>query len=327
MHRFAVAVLCGSFATGALAHDPRPLFIDVDAQALPRVTVSSKVPSSVAATARPQIGLTADCVAAGGAVATRQSDGWASVASFRCGNDLAATGVTIRYPGANPSLSALIRVRDAAVSRQLLAAPGAADVAIGRGAAGPPAAAGFLALGVRHIAGGLDHLLFLACLLAIAGGWRRVVLAATGFTAGHSVTLALAALGVVAVPVVYVEAMIALSVVFLAAEIVRDDRTTLSFRYPAGVAAVFGLLHGFGFASALTALGLPDGEVVAALLFFNLGVEIGQLAFLLLAAVALALLGRLRFVGVQRRQGCAAAAAAVGLAAAFVGAGRIAAFW
>ncbi|MEO0998497.1 MAG: HupE/UreJ family protein, partial [Pseudomonadota bacterium] len=253
MYRFAIVVLCGLFATGARAHDPRPLFIDVDARALPLVTLSSKIPSSVAAAARPEISLTADCVPAGRVVATRKSDGWASVARFRCDVGLGDAGVTIRYPAANPSLSTLVRVRDANGSRQRLAAPAATRIAIGSGAAAPPPAAGFLQLGIRHIAGGLDHLLFLACLLAIAGGWRRVVLAATGFTAGHSVTLALAALGVVAVPVVYVEAMIALSVVFLAAEIVRDDRATVSFRYPASVAAAFGLLHGFGFASALTA--------------------------------------------------------------------------
>ncbi len=137
----------------------------------------------------------------------------------------------------------------------------------------------YLVLGVRHIWKGIDHLLFVACLILIAGTWRRILVTVTGFTIAHSITLALAALGLVRIPVPPVEATIALSIVFLATEIARRRRDTLTWRYPIVVSALFGLLHGFGFASALGEIGLPQVEIPAALLFFNVGVEIGQIIF------------------------------------------------
>jgi len=137
----------------------------------------------------------------------------------------------------------------------------------------------YLVLGIRHIWKGVDHLLFVACLILIAGTWRRILITVTGFTIAHSVTLALATLGLVRIPVPPVEATIALSIVFLATEIARKRRDTLTWRYPIAVSASFGLLHGFGFASALGVIGLPQVEIPAALLFFNVGVEIGQVIF------------------------------------------------
>jgi hydrogenase/urease accessory protein HupE len=139
----------------------------------------------------------------------------------------------------------------------------------------------YLRLGVRHILEGYDHLLFLACLLLIAGTGRRIFITITGFTLAHSITLALSALGVVHVPIPPVEAAIALSIVFLAVEIVRGNENSLTYRYPIAVASSFGLLHGFGFAAALAETGLPQVEIPAALLFFNLGVELGQILFVI----------------------------------------------
>ncbi len=137
----------------------------------------------------------------------------------------------------------------------------------------------YFILGFQHIWGGRDHLLFVACLMFIARTRKRILVTITGFTVAHSITLALAALDVVRVPVAPVEATIALSIVFLAVEIAREQRKSLTWRYPIAVSASFGLLHGFGFASALGAIGLPQTEVPAALLFFNVGVEIGQVMF------------------------------------------------
>lgn len=137
----------------------------------------------------------------------------------------------------------------------------------------------YLAFGVEHILEGIDHLLFVACLLFIAGTWRRILITITGFTLAHSITLTLAALGFVRVPVPPVEAVIALSIVFLAREIAHHRRDTLTWRYPIAVSVIFGLLHGFGFASALRDIGLPPTEIPAALLAFNVGVEIGQVIF------------------------------------------------
>jgi len=137
----------------------------------------------------------------------------------------------------------------------------------------------YLVFGILHIWQGTDHLLFVACLILIAGSWKRILLTITGFTIAHSVTLTLAALELVRLAVPPIEAMIALSIVFLAREIALDRRDTLTWRYPIVVSATFGLLHGFGFASALAEIGLPQTEIPAALLAFNLGVEIGQVVF------------------------------------------------
>ncbi|WP_206046906.1 HupE/UreJ family protein [Mangrovimicrobium sediminis] len=145
----------------------------------------------------------------------------------------------------------------------------------------------YLVLGVEHILIGLDHLLFVLVLLLMVDGTRKLVATITAFTVAHSITLSLAALDLVRVPVPPVEACIALSIVFVAAEIVHRERglPSLTARRPWIVAFTFGLLHGLGFAAALGEIGLPQSAVPAALLFFNVGVEIGQLLFV--AAVLL----------------------------------------
>ena len=137
----------------------------------------------------------------------------------------------------------------------------------------------YILFGFEHILEGIDHLLFVACLVFIAGTWKRILITITGFTVAHSFTLSMAALNMMSLPVLAVEAVIALSIVFLAREIVYHRRDTLTWRYPVLVSATFGLLHGFGFASALSDIGLPQNEIPTALLSFNIGVEIGQIAF------------------------------------------------
>jgi HupE / UreJ protein len=143
------------------------------------------------------------------------------------------------------------------------------------------AARRYLVLGVEHILLGIDHLLFVLGLLLIVRGPWQLFKTITAFTLAHSLTLALATFGVVTLPPRPVDAAIALSIVFLAAEILRgrQGRVGLTHRFPWLVAFGFGLLHGLGFAGALAEVGLPAAEVPAALLFFNLGVEIGQLMF------------------------------------------------
>jgi hydrogenase/urease accessory protein HupE len=145
-------------------------------------------------------------------------------------------------------------------------------------------------LGVEHILLGVDHLLFVLCLLFVAGTGRRLFIIITGFTIAHSLTLAGSALGLVRVPVQPVEAIIALSVLFLAVEIAKNRQDSLTYRYPILVSSTFGLLHGFGFASVLGEIGLPQHEIVTALLCFNIGVEIGQVIFVGVVLAALILL-------------------------------------
>ena len=146
----------------------------------------------------------------------------------------------------------------------------------------------YLRLGVEHILLGFDHLLFVLGLLLLSRSLGALVRTVTAFTAAHSVTLALAALGVLHVAQAPAEAAIALSIVFVAREIAAGDARfpTLAARRPWVVAALFGLIHGLGFAGALAAIGLPAGEVPLALAAFNAGVELGQLGFVVAVLVA-----------------------------------------
>jgi hydrogenase/urease accessory protein HupE len=151
--------------------------------------------------------------------------------------------------------------------------------------------------GIRHILFGPDHLLFVfGLLLIVRNGWS-LVKTITAFTVAHSITLAAATLGYVSVPVPPVEAAIALSILFLGPEIVRQWRggTSITIRNPWVVAFAFGLLHGFGFASVLDHTGLPPADLPLALLFFNVGVELGQLAFVAVIVLLERAISRLRF--------------------------------
>jgi hydrogenase/urease accessory protein HupE len=143
-------------------------------------------------------------------------------------------------------------------------------------------------LGVEHILTGFDHLSFVLALVLIVGFNRRLIWTVTAFTIAHSITLALATLGVIHVPGPPVEATIALSIVFVAGELVQQQRGRegLASRKPWLIAFTFGLLHGLGFAGALAQIGLPANSIPLALLFFNIGVEIGQLMFIAAAFAA-----------------------------------------
>ncbi len=186
----------------------------------------------------------------------------------------------------------------------------------------------YLVLGVEHILLGIDHLLFVLALLILVKGWWRLVGTITAFTLAHSITLAAATLGFVRVPGAPVEAVIALSIVFVACEIVhrRQGRSGLTERWPWVVAFTFGLLHGFGFAGALHEVGLPQHVIPLALLFFNVGVELGQLLFI--ASVMAALTGaafigrRLSRLGIDPKPAYAASESAAAYAI-----GSVAAFW
>ncbi len=155
-------------------------------------------------------------------------------------------------------------------------------------------------LGLEHILGGIDHLLFVAGLLLLVRGLRRLLLTITAFTLAHSLTLALSVLGWVQLPQPPVEVVIAMSILLLAVENVRlrqrPEQAGLAARKPWLVSFIFGLVHGLGFAGALGQLGLPSAEVPPALLFFNLGVEAGQLLFVACWAVLAWMLGRFKNV-------------------------------
>ena len=209
---------------------------------------------------------------------------------------LAGQDVTIEGLPAT-KVDTFIRVTDLeGVTQTMRATPDLPTVTIARIASRWQVAGTYLVLGIEHILLGIDHLLFVLALVLLVKGWKRLVGTITAFTVAHSITLAGATLGFVHVPGPPVEACIALSIVFVAAEIIRgrQGKPGLAERAPWVVAFIFGLLHGLGFAGALSEVGLPQHAIPLALLFFNIGVELGQLAFIAVVLAAARLVRHLR---------------------------------
>jgi hydrogenase/urease accessory protein HupE len=195
-------------------------------------------------------------------------------------------GKRIEFPGLQLTITdVLVRVETLdGLSRTMIARPPQPWIELAPSQTRWDVAATYAVEGIRHILFGADHLLFvLGLLLIVSSGWM-LVKTVTAFTVAHSVTLAIATLGYATMPMLPLNAAIALSILFLGPEIVRTWRgeTSFTIRHPWVVAFAFGLLHGFGFATALTSAGLPRQALPSALLSFNVGVEIGQLAFIAL---------------------------------------------
>ncbi len=286
-----LVLLCG---VAASAHELRPAYLELRAIGADGWSVLWKVP------ARDELRLSiaprfdARCTRRGEAATVHMADHWVDRWVMGCPGGLAGTAVTVE--GLPRTLTdVLVRVvgPDGAVqtARLLPESPGFTVAA--RARAGDVART-YLRLGIEHILGGIDHLLFVLALLLLVREPRRVVATVTAFTVAHSITLALATLGVVRVPQAAVEAVIALSIVFVAGEILRarSGRSDLAQRSPWIIAFAFGLLHGFGFAGALREAGLPQDAIPLALLFFNVGVELGQLGFIAVVLGLWRLLGR-----------------------------------
>lgn len=273
--KFALALGIGLLlALPTAGHEARPLHVEILEESPGDFLLRWRTPGSVAEYNRPDLELPA-CESRSPDRRTRSTQ----ERRVRCPESPGR--LRILYPVFNPSVTTLVRfARASGETHTVVLGPGEDDWRIP-----PPETRGrvareYVALGIAHIARGADHLLFVACLLFVAGTWRRILWTVTGFTLAHSLTLALSALGIVRVPVPPVEAAIALSIVFLASEIARGPGSGLAWQRPILVSSSFGLLHGFGFATVLREIGLPQTELPAALLFFNVGVEIGQLLFI-----------------------------------------------
>ena len=201
------------------------------------------------------------------------------------------------------------------------------DIATSQGALA--VAGAYLSHGIEHILFGFDHLLFVLGLILIVRNTRMLLLTVTGFTLAHSITLSLATLGVIHVPGPPVEACIALSILLLASEILRRQRgePSLTAIWPWAVAFTFGLLHGLGFASALIDIGLPQSDVPIALFAFNIGVEVGQLAFIAAVLGVMQLAKQFRIPDIVECRLRTATAYGVGVVAAFWFVERLAGFW
>ncbi|HEY1075942.1 MAG TPA: HupE/UreJ family protein [Fontimonas sp.] len=213
--------------------------------------------------------------------------------TLRCAGDLA--GRTLRIQGLDQGgINVIFQLHgaDGSLAQSLL---GAADIEfrVPQPQLQPPVFAHYLALGVEHLLFGFDHVLFVLGLLLLVRRTSTLLLTVTAFTLGHSCTLALAALGLVRVNPALTELAIAISILVLALNAVRPAQAppTLLARWPAAIAAGFGLLHGLGFAGALAGIGLPQDDIPLALLAFNLGIEAGQL-LLIATALGMATLWR-----------------------------------
>jgi len=293
-----VAALAGGLlAAGARAHEIRPAYLELREVEPERFDVIWKVPMRGELQLDLEPVLPASCAPtgpiAGYAVPGALVERWSVV----CEGGL--LGQTVAVAGLEATLTdVLVRVQLLeGGTRTARLSPGAVSHTLATVATRTEVAGIYLLLGVEHILGGIDHLLFVLALLLIVSGWRPMLITVTAFTVAHSVTLAVAVLGFVSVPQAPVEAAIALSIVLLAAEILRvgaGGGAGLLQRYPWLISFAFGLLHGFGFAGALSEVGLPSDEIPIALLFFNVGVEVGQVAFVLAAVATMWLLSRVR---------------------------------
>ena len=268
-------------AQPARADDNRPLAVKIEQRGEHRFAVTWKLPANVEQRHMPQLS-SAQCEVAGRARTWTDPLGLWREEIWTCAGGIEGKPIAIAYPLANPNLATIVRYfhNGAGDARTILLQPQETGFAITPEATSERGGfARFVLLGIEHIWIGLDHLLFVAGLVLIAATPRRILVTITGFTLAHSVTLALAALDLVRLPIAAIEAVIALSIVFLAVEIVKGPRDTLTWRRPVVVASSFGLLHGFGFAAVLREIGLPADSLVTSLLAFNIGIEVGQVIF------------------------------------------------
>lgn len=268
------AVLLIFAALPARAHDSRPLLIELRQLDDTRLLAHWTAPPSIDAANRPKIAFRAPCTQLQNSAANGR-------AQFECPQGITGAQLTIDYPYFNPSLTTLVRVNFAnGETKSDIVEPAQDTWTVPSRESFAGVAKSYFEIGVRHIWGGIDHLLFLAGLIYIARTPKRMLITVTGFTLAHSTTIFLTALNVIRVSVPAVETIIALSIVVLAGEIARNNRSSLTWRRPILVAAGFGLVHGAGFAAALSEIGLPQTETISALLFFNIGVEAGQFAII-----------------------------------------------
>jgi hypothetical protein len=291
----ALAALCGIAAADCPAHEVRPALLDVRERPGGRYDVVWKVPKQGDRALALAPVLPPSLEPAGPALSRPVAGAWLERRAWR-GPAGALVGARIQIEGlASVQTDVLLRVELAnGDTHSAVLRPDAPSFVVPERAGRLEIAKAYGRMGTTHILEGADHLLFLLALLWIVEGVGPLLKTVTAFTVAHSLTLALATLGFVHVPAAPTEAIISLSIVFLAAEIVRkhEGEVGLAERRPWLVALAFGLFHGLGFAGALSEVGVPAHEVPLALLFFNVGVEIGQVAFVLAAVAAFAGLRR-----------------------------------
>lgn len=291
---FQLAASCGI----AVAHENLPASLIIQQQSPQQFDVRWRIPQTQGAAPEITPVFPADCAALTAATEIPTPGARLRLWQLRCQQGL-HNGAHIAFDGLSITMiDVLTRVAylDGS-SESHIARAREPEIVFGLSPAQALAVSSYFGLGVKHILTGIDHLLFVLCLMMLVPNVLALLKTITAFTLAHSLTLALAALQIVHVAQAPVEATIALSILFLARELAcRNINATpgLVLQRPWAVAFAFGLLHGFGFAGGLADIGLPQGDIPLALLLFNLGVEAGQLTFVVSAFPLLLLLRRQR---------------------------------
>ena len=278
-----LCILLLPFAGPAAAHESRPAYLEIVQDTADRYTITWKQPmrGDMALRLTPHlsngwIDRDADDMFASGSFLIRT---WTVTAAA----DESLEGQTVIIEGLDQTLTDVLLVARDREGReyQAILRPLYAEGRIHFGSGSGAATSSYFRLGVEHILTGIDHLAFVVGLFLLAGTGWGLIKAITAFTVAHSITLAAGILGLVMAPITPIEMLIALSVALVAAESCRTaHHRTLTRQWPWIVAFIFGLLHGFGFAGALSEIGIPTDAIPQALLLFNLGVEAGQLLFI-----------------------------------------------
>lgn len=290
----AAAFLLVALHSAADAHELRPGFLEIRETGAEAYDIRFKVPARGDMRLGLHVRLPAECAETSPTQSERAGAAFVERLAVRCPGGLADREVSIDgLSGTFTDVVVRVESEDGAVQSARLT-PDSPSFTVEAAPTWVETARTYFLLGVEHILLGVDHLLFVLALLLLVRDVWMLVKVITAFTVAHSITLALAALGWAQIPQAPVEAVIALSIMFVAAEVVRQTgpESDLTRRMPWLVAFAFGLLHGLGFGGALKEIGLPQSDVPLALLTFNLGVEAGQLLFVFTVVGASALVRR-----------------------------------
>ncbi len=274
-------------AIGALpsgAHEGRPIYVEVNETEEGIFALQWKIPPVLTQSEIPTIAMVGELCAP---TAPPAPPSFVGRRLYRCENGTRPSQINLTYVGANPVLSTLVLFRGLdGENYNFLAPPSDRSIELPAKPDFKTVVQTYGAGGFTHILDGYDHLLFVFCLMLLVGDVRRILWAVTGFTIGHSITLGMTALSGISLAPDFVEPLIAFSIVLLAAEKRAGRKDALAIKYPVALASCFGLLHGFGFGGALAEIGLPYNFKLQALAFFNLGVEAGQILFIICVLIA-----------------------------------------
>ena len=314
--------LAGLLAGPAWADEARPVYVEIIEQQSTEYLLKWKIPPVMPGGQEPAIELShSSCSLVGGGVSGRPA-GLVGKKFYRCAEGNPVFSIDLIYPRSNPALTSLVVFKPLVGDPvQVFSGPEKITIELPLASSAADVAKQYTVAGVEHILVGTDHLLFVLCLIMIAGSFKRLLLTVTGFTVAHSITLSLATLNIFRLPTELVELLIALSILLLAVEIIKHrhggEKDSFTWRYPISASSVFGLLHGFGFAVVLQELGLPASMKVQALLFFNIGVELGQLAFIVGVLALVIVATKLTIISKHQSRLADIAAYAIGICSAY----------